>query len=151
MPSKSPIIAKRIQTISKDWDMILFDHIRDFIFKGISKRRGKTRLTDVGPIIQQEKDTVEKMIRFYCNGNHSTLENELCSDCGSLLIYAHKRLDVCRYSEDKPTCRKCPTHCYNPEKRKTIRQVMRYSGPRLVIRAPITWIRHYFHERKKTS
>jgi len=105
-------------------------------------------MTNNGPKIQREKDTVEKMIRFFCRSNHDKSETELCVECDSLLSYAHKRLDYCQFGEDKPSCRKCPIHCYNPERREMIRRVMRYSGPRLVIKAPLTWIRHWFDERE---
>lgn len=31
--------------------------------------------------------------------------------------------------------------------RKEIRQVMRFSGPRLALRAPMDWISHLIHDR----
>ncbi len=31
--------------------------------------------------------------------------------------------------------------------RKEIRRVMRFSGPRLVLRAPLDWIRHQINDR----
>lgn len=105
-------------------------------------------MVENGPNILHEKETVERMIRFYCNKNHKSSEGSLCEDCDSLLVYAHKRLDYCQFGEDKTTCRKCPVHCYNPEMRQRIKQVMRFSGPRLALRAPITWIRHWVHDRE---
>lgn len=66
----------------------------------------------------------------------------LCSQCQSLLDYAHKRLEHCKYGEDKPSCTRCPVHCYKPAMREQIRQVMRYSGPRMLLHDPIMAIRH---------
>ena len=102
-----------------------------------------------GPKILEEKKVVERMIHLYCHKKHGTVEGTHCDDCGALLTYSDQRLDNCRYGEEKPTCRKCKTHCYNPSNRTKIRMVMRFSGPRLVLRAPAKWIRHFFRERKK--
>jgi len=100
-----------------------------------------------GPKIEKEKRTVEKLIRLYCEKKHRSSSEILCSECQSLLDYSDIRLEQCRYQEDKPTCRKCPVHCYSPTMRKEIRRVMRYSGPRLVLRAPMEWVRHQIHDR----
>ena len=99
--------------------------------------------------IAKEKDVVKKMIALYCNKKHGTRDDNLCEDCQELVTYSFQRLDHCRYGEEKPTCRKCPTHCYGPSKRKQIRTVMRFSGMRLVIQAPVEWIRHRVHDRRK--
>lgn len=66
----------------------------------------------------------------------------LCPQCQALLDYAHQRLERCRFGEDKPSCTRCPVHCYKPAMREQIRQVMRYSGPRMLLHDPIMAIRH---------
>ena len=66
----------------------------------------------------------------------------LCPQCQVLLDYAHKRLEHCRFGEGKPSCTRCPVHCYKPAMREQIRQVMRYSGPRMLLHDPIMAIRH---------
>lgn len=109
--------------------------------------QNETRNSNTGPRIQKEKKTVEKMIRLYCEKKHSSSSGTLCTECQSLLEYSHRRLEQCRYQEDKPTCRRCPVHCYRPTMRDEIRRVMRFSGPRLALRAPIDWIRHQIHDR----
>jgi hypothetical protein len=100
-----------------------------------------------GPRIRKEKETVGNMIHYYCKKKHTSNES-LCEDCTQLLDYSNQRLDRCRYGEDKPTCRKCSVHCYKFDMRDQIRSAMRYSGPRLIFRAPLTWLRHIFHERE---
>lgn len=97
--------------------------------------------------IRKEKTTVEKMIRLYCEKKHNSSENLLCTECQSLLQYSNQRLDNCQFGEDKPTCRKCPVHCFRPSMRDEIRNVMRFSGPRIVFHAPADWIRHKIHDR----
>lgn len=66
----------------------------------------------------------------------------LCPQCQALLDYAHRRLEHCKFGEDKPSCTRCPVHCYKPAMREQIRQVMRYSGPRMLLHDPIMAIRH---------
>ena len=102
---------------------------------------------NIGPKIKKEKVTVEKLIRLYCKKKHSSSRGTLCTECQSLLEYSHQRLEQCQYQEDKPTCRKCPVHCYRPKMRTEIRRVMRFSGPRLALRAPMDWIKHQIHDR----
>ena len=105
------------------------------------------RTPNDGPEIQKEKNVVSRMIALYCEKKHGSQKGILCEECSELREYAHLRLDYCRYGEDKPTCRKCETHCYKPDMREKVKAVMRFSGPRLVLRAPVEWIRHQLHER----
>ena len=81
--------------------------------------------------IEEEKRVVEQMIRLYCRKSEG--HDELCPSCKELLDYAHSRLERCRYGEHKPTCKKCPVHCYRPNMKERIRIVMRWSGPRMII------------------
>ena len=103
--------------------------------------------SNIGPKIQKEKETVEKFIHLYCEKKHEVSDKILCSECQKLLEYSHERLERCQYQEDKPTCRKCPVHCYKPAMREEIRRVMRFSGPRYALRAPMDWIRHQIRDR----
>lgn len=90
--------------------------------------------------IEQEKKVVEQMIRLYCRKKEGN--NELCGNCSELLEYAHKRLSHCSFGDSKPTCKKCPHHCYRKDMREQIRAVMRWSGPRMIIYHPIAAIKH---------
>ena len=95
--------------------------------------------------ITQEKATVELMIRLYCRRKEGN--DTLCPACGELLDYALNHLDRCRFGPHKPTCRKCPIHCYNKNMRERIRSVMRCAGPRMVIYHPAEAVRHLLRER----
>jgi hypothetical protein len=70
----------------------------------------------------REKKTIEVMVGMYCNNCHKT-DGEPCPDCSELLDYATSRLDKCPLQEDKPTCAKCPIHCYKPFMREKIRNI----------------------------
>jgi len=93
----------------------------------------------------REKKTVKVMIGIYCRGNvHDRGECESCESCLDLLRYAHDRLDKCTFGEGKPVCALCPIHCYLPAKRDEIARVMRYSGPKMLLRHPYLAARHLF-------
>ena len=95
--------------------------------------------------IEEEKKTVEQMIRLYCRlkeGNET-----LCDECSELLEYAHKRLEHCKFGELKTTCRKCPIHCYKPVLREKMCEGMRFAGPRMMWYHPLDAIKHLWIER----
>lgn len=97
-------------------------------------------------IMEKEKDIVEFMIDLYCL-NHPG--DEISIDCNELKEYARERLTNCPYQENKPVCRKCTIHCYNPQMKSKIRTVMRYSGPRVIFHKPKLAFFHLMHSLKK--
>lgn len=95
--------------------------------------------------IARQKHVIELMVRMYCRDNHRS-ESDLCDECGLLLEYACIRLDNCRFGNNKPSCRKCPVHCYSRSRRDEIRKVMKYAGPRMIVYHPVEAVRHWFAE-----
>ena len=95
--------------------------------------------------IEREKRTVSLMIDIYCSRHHKS-SGGLCPDCSSLLAYAHGRLDRCPKGNGKTSCRKCEIHCYAPQRKQQIREVMRYVGPRMIYISPMEAIRHIITE-----
>ena len=108
-----------------------------------------------------ELRVLRDFIAVYCRENHRTEDKSpftvkdsrlrdalgdkdlmLCNDCGKLLNHGTAKLMLCPY-EPKPTCRKCPTHCYAPRYREKVRRVMRFSGPYLVKRGRLHYLLHY--------
>lgn len=85
--------------------------------------------------------TVDCMLHIYCKGNHGQ-KAVLCGQCAALLEEAQTRLRHCPHGAAKPTCAKCPVHCYGPAPREQMRQVMRYAGPRMFYHHPWLAIRH---------
>ena len=65
--------------------------------------------------IEKEKLVVKEMIELYCKKKEKN--KELCEECKSLLDYAYKRLDHCKFGEYKSSCQKCPIHCYKKDMR----------------------------------
>jgi predicted amidophosphoribosyltransferase len=104
----------------------------------------------VPPRIAREKKTMRAMIAMYCRAHHGSVK-ELCAACRELLDYAYCRLDRCPFGADKSTCAHCPIHCYKPAMREKVRSVMRYAGPRLLLRHPILALRHWLDGRRRQS
>ena len=96
----------------------------------------------------RERKSVEAMIKISCRDMHRTGTN-LCSVCTGLLNYARRRLDRCPFQEAKTTCANCRVHCYKPDMREKIRDVMRYSGPRMTFRHPVLTLFHFIDGARK--
>lgn len=99
-----------------------------------------------GKRIAREKKTISSMITLYqrrCpdardDGEHYQALNN----------YADKRLDKCVFGEEKPACKQCPVHCYQPAKREEMKRIMRWAGPRMLWRHPILTIRHLIDDKR---
>ncbi|MCF1439936.1 MAG: nitrous oxide-stimulated promoter family protein [Shewanella sp.] len=104
-----------------------------------------TNAFKLGPVLQREYDTLAIMVTLYCKDHHQGIAP--CPECAAFLQYATMRLDRCPYGEDKPTCSRCPVHCYKPFEKALAKTVMGYAGPRMIFRHPIMAIRHLIHER----
>lgn len=97
---------------------------------------------------EHEKKTVSLMIRLYCRKKHHSA-GVLCPDCRALSEYAAQRSDRCPFMETKTFCSNCKVHCYKPEMRERIREVMRFSGPRMILYHPVMAVRHVIESRKE--
>lgn len=91
---------------------------------------------------QSETKTVNLMIALYCHKKHKSKKGNLCTECKELKEYCEYRLSLCPWGDKKPFCSNCSIHCYNKEHRERIREVMRFSGPRMLFHHPILAIRH---------
>mgnify|MGYP000009389462 FL=1 len=104
---------------------------------------------------QKEQYVVEEMIRLYCRKNHLKEKRQkglMCPECQDLLNYARLRSKKCPFMKEKTFCANCKVHCYKPEMREKIRQVMRFSGPRMLLYHPVLAIWHLvcsIKEKKK--
>lgn len=98
--------------------------------------------------IEREAKTVKAMIKLYCSHNHQ-LKVEDCESCSELQNYAMDRLYHCPFQEGKTSCKNCPIHCYKPGIKDDIKQVMRYSGPRMMLRHPILTVFHFIDNTRK--
>ena len=97
------------------------------------------------------KDTrvLEQFIQIYCDTKHSeAVKSEkdglnLCSECYETMDYSKLRRELCPL-DPKPMCKNCEIHCYQPDQRQKIRDIMRHSGMYLIKRGRIDMLLHYF-------
>ena len=98
----------------------------------------------------REMTVISQMIAMYCAGNHGQRVREakahcgeaLCDECKAIDDYAVTRTRRCRSMEKKTTCEECGNHCYGAAERARIREIMRWSGPRMMTKHPIAALRH---------
>lgn len=86
----------------------------------------------MGKRIEREKMTIQRMIALYQRRSPEALADN--AHYQALNAYADKRLDKCVFGENKPACKQCPVHCYQPAKREEMKQIMRWAGPRMLWR-----------------
>lgn len=97
--------------------------------------------------ISKQKKAIAVMIKIYCKKKHST-KDKLCDECETLLKYAILRLDNCKFGNSKPNCSDCKIHCYKKDMKEKITEVMKYSGPRLLLHNPKIAIDHLIDKLK---
>lgn len=97
---------------------------------------------------EKEKQTVSLMIRLYCKKNHG-VKAGLCPECQALHDYALQRSDKCPFMETKTFCSNCKVHCYRPDMREKIRELMRFSGPRMIFHHPVMAFQHVIETKKE--
>ena len=98
-----------------------------------------------------EKDIriLEKFIQVYCDTKHKDFEKtivnnlDLCEECFETLNYSILRREFCSLNP-KPSCKNCDIHCYKPDQRQKIKNIMRYSGMHMIKRGRLDWLIHYF-------
>ena len=112
-------------------------------------------MKDIEKKRRKEQYVVGEMIRLYCRKKHKESDRkkgQLCPECQELFDYARLRSEKCPFMEKKTFCSNCKVHCYKPEMREKIRQVMRFSGPRMLLYHPILAVWHVVcsvREKKK--
>jgi hypothetical protein len=110
-------------------------------------------------LLRRDLRTLALFVRVYCHAKHTGQgvvafkgfdlkeingkELELCPQCDKLLHHAFIKRTACPRNP-KPQCKDCPTHCYSKVYRQQIREVMRFSGMRLLLRGRIDYLFHLF-------
>ena len=107
----------------------------------------------VTPRLRREYRTMECMVGIWCAHHHgeATRQEGACAECRDFLAYAARRLEKCPYGEAKPTCAKCPIHCYKRAQREQAREIMRFAGPRMTFRHPWLALMHLLDKVRKVE
>lgn len=101
--------------------------------------------------LAREYRTLERMVVIYCRDRHIPTAQSPCADCAAFLAYAERRLAKCPYGQEKPTCARCPVHCYKPVQREQARVMMQYAGPRMALRHPWLSLLHVLDKLRKVD
>ena len=117
-----------------------------------------------GPMEQftekQKKDlkVLMEFVRVFCRSKHDNqaeveIPSELrylfrkgaalCPDCTGLVAHAVEKRRKCPL-DPKPSCKHCHIHCYSREYRARIREIMAFSGRRMILRGRVDYLWHYF-------
>jgi hypothetical protein len=109
--------------------------------------------------LRKDLRTLALFIRVYCRHRHAQADKKhvsllthdlqsicgrdvvLCADCAKLLTHAFVKRTHCPY-DPKPACKHCPTHCYHPTYRAKIREVMRFSGRKMLLHGRLDYLFH---------
>jgi hypothetical protein len=123
--------------------------VEPFEMKKLIRPARKTKNDLAAERLAREWETMITMVRIYCRDHHLSSAG-LCAECEQFLAYANLRLERCRFGPEKPTCAKCPVHCYQRERREQVRAIMRYAGPRMLWEHPLMSLRHWLDGLRKS-
>lgn len=101
------------------------------------------------PTLVYEFRTIDAMIHIFCRDHHKPEPGCLCRDCIEIRNYAEKRLLHCPFQANKPTCGNCTVHCYKNDMRVSVKEIMRYAGPKMIFTHPVMAVRHLLAGRRK--
>lgn len=87
-----------------------------------------------------EIKTIKVMISLYCKKHHH--HSDLCHECQELEQYALSRIEKCPFGDMKPACSQCEIHCYKKDMKVKVQDVMRFSGPRMLLYHPFYALIH---------
>ena len=109
--------------------------------------------------LRKDLKTLALFISIYCRYRHQnairapmTLKTHdvraiagtainLCPECSRLLAHAFTKRTHCPM-DPKPACKHCPNHCYHPHYRERIREVMRFSGRKMLFAGRLDYLFH---------
>lgn len=107
---------------------------------------------------RQKKDIsiIAKFTEVYCTSRHHESRRDaaalpfdlgkcsLCPECTVFLEYAVTRRLKCPLEAEKPSCKHCRIHCYDKLNRAKIREIMAYSGRKLMMSGRLDYLWHYY-------
>ncbi len=116
--------------------------------------------------VRDDTRVVAGLAAIYCSGFHrervrAALSSEaaglgvygrrvpiLCDECAGHIRYAEKRRAFCP-KDPKPFCAHCDVRCYQTDEAEWQRQMMRYAGPRSMLRGyAVPAIKHALEARR---
>jgi predicted amidophosphoribosyltransferase len=118
-----------------------------------------TAIANPSTELLRDLKTLALFIHLYCHYKHADSERKgvdlrthdvaaiagktivLCPECTKLLAHAFVKRTHCPM-DPKPMCKHCPNHCYHPTYRQQIREVMKFSGRKMVLGGRLDYLFH---------
>ena len=99
--------------------------------------------------VEKDRKTLEAIGRIYCNAHHDGDKDAagLCATCRETVDATLARTEACPFGHTG-NCQDCKVHCQRGETQARIREMMRYSAPRMALRHPLMTAEYL---RKKLS
>jgi hypothetical protein len=109
--------------------------------------------------LHKDLKTLALFINLYCRYKHAGADKstpqlkthdaeaiagrrlQLCPECTKLLTHAFVKRSHCPM-HPKPACKHCPSHCYHPTYRAQIREVMKFSGKKMLLAGRLDYLFH---------
>ncbi|MCX5774676.1 MAG: nitrous oxide-stimulated promoter family protein [Fusobacteria bacterium] len=91
--------------------------------------------------LNREIKTLKIMVEMYCKKVHNDVK-PFCEKCQESLDYVISRVENCPKKSYRGICKGCKIHCYKDVYREEIKKIMRFSGPRLIMKHPILALLH---------
>ncbi|NVN90169.1 MAG: nitrous oxide-stimulated promoter family protein [Desulfuromonadales bacterium] len=106
---------------------------------------------------RQKRDIrlIGSFVQVHCSGRHGSVRRSsyplpaglgdilICPDCAHFMKYVVTKRLNCPLEAEKPSCKHCRIHCYAAAERKKIREIMAYSGRRMIMRGRLDYLWHY--------
>ena len=125
----------------------------------VDRQRLRSEARSWDTSLNKDLKTLARFIDLYCSCKHASglrtraeipgfdveeiarKKVTLCPECTKLLTHAFVKRSRCPMNP-KPQCKHCTRHCYHPNYRDTIREVMRFSGKRMMMTGRLDYIFH---------
>jgi hypothetical protein len=89
----------------------------------------------------QDQARAEMVLKTYDVRAIAGRDVVLCAQCQKLLAHAFTKRSHCPM-DPKPACKHCPQHCYHPTYRAQIREVMKFSGRKMLLAGRLDYLFH---------
>ena len=89
--------------------------------------------------VDKDRRTLEAIGQIYCTAHHADAPKDaagLCSSCRETVDRTLARTVACPNGHEG-NCQDCEIHCQRGEAQERIREMMRYSAPRMTFRHPL--------------
>jgi hypothetical protein len=108
------------------------------IYCKAKKHQNREDYSNSGKLSTELQEKVNRFSKKYPGWKHL----ELCPQCFEMVVRAEKHASRCPHMAYKTFCHSCPLPCYSKSHLEEIAQMMRFSGPRLMLHNPLIALRY---------